>query len=72
MWKRLHLGYSCKNGDSVIMGNAIIDAEETKTNPRNIISETKSFYILLAFLLITIALWIAFSIYFYLVKCKAT
>ena len=36
---------------------------------KNIIRETKSFYILL--LLITIALLIAVSLYCYLIKCKA-
>ena len=38
---------------------------------KNIISQTKSFYILLAFLLITIALLISVSIYCYLIKYKA-
>ena len=38
---------------------------------KNIICETKSFYILLAFLLITIALLIAVSIYCYLIKYKS-
>ena len=52
------------------MCDEIIDAEETKTTPKNI-CETKSFSILLAFLLITIALLIAFSVYFCQVKCKA-
>ena len=37
----------------------------------NEICETKSFYILLVFLLITNALLIAVSIYCYLIKCKA-
>ena len=41
-----------------------------KTN-KNIVCETKSFYILLAFLLITIALLIAVSVYCYLIKHKA-
>ena len=36
----------------------------------NIIRETKSFYIFLAFLLITIALFITVSIYCYLIKYK--
>ena len=50
--------------------------EETKTiptnfNEKNIICETKSFYVLLTFLLISIALMIAVSIYFYLIKYKA-
>ena len=38
---------------------------------KNKICETKSFYILLAFLLITIALLVAVSIYCYLTKSKA-
>ena len=38
---------------------------------KNIIYEAKSFYILLAFLLITIVLLIAVSIYCYLIKHKA-
>ena len=38
---------------------------------KNIICETKSFYILLTFLLITIKLLIAISIYYYLIKDKA-
>ena len=38
---------------------------------KNIICDTKNFYIFLAFLLITIALWIAVSIYCYLIKYRA-
>ena len=38
---------------------------------KNIICETKSFYILLAFLLNTIVLLVAVSIYCYLIKYKA-
>ena len=65
---------SCENGeclasiidDSVIMCDEIIDAE-TKTipinfNERNITCKTQNFYILLAFLLITIPLLITVSI----------
>ena len=56
--------------DSVIMRDKII--EETKTfNENNIIGETKSFCILLTFLCITIALLIAVSIYYYLIKYKS-
>ena len=63
--------YSCKNGKYLasIIDNMCDDIiEETKTvttnfNERNIICETKSFYILLDFLLITIVLLIAVSIY---------
>ena len=46
--------------------------EETKTVPTNFIEKaickTQNFYILLAFFLITVALFIASSIYCYLVK----
>ena len=50
--------------------------EEAKTfitnfNEKNEIVKTKSFYILLAFLLIITALLIAVSIYCYLIKYKA-
>ena len=45
--------------------------EETKTTLKYITCETKSFYILLVFLLIKIALLIAFSIYCHLIKHKA-
>ena len=77
--------YSCKSGkylasiidDSVMTCGEIKDEKtksnnkETKTIPKNIICETKSIYILLAFLLIAIALLIAVSIFFYLRKYKA-
>ena len=78
---------SCKNGkylasitnNSVIkcdkMTNVDVEAksynEETKTIPKNIICKTKSFYILIAFSIITIVLLIVFSIYFCLIKYKA-
>ena len=55
----------------MITCDEIIDAEDTKTIPKIIIFEIKSFYILLPSLLITIALLIAFSIYFALTKYKA-
>ena len=47
--------------------------EDTKTlstnfNEKNITSKTQNFNILLSFLLITIALLIAVSIYYYLIK----
>ena len=50
--------------------------EETKTfqqilMKKNIISKTQNFYILLAFLLITIGLLTAVSIYCYLIKYRA-
>ena len=61
--------------DSGITCDEIIE-EETKTvttnfNEKNVICKTKNFYILLAFLLITIALLIPVSIYCYLIKYKA-
>ena len=55
----------------VITCDEIIDTEEAKTTPKNMICETRTLYILLALSLITIALLIAFSIYFWLIKCKA-
>ena len=77
---------SCENGkylasitdDSAIMCDEIIESynEETKTIPTNF-NEKKAnckmqnFYILLAFLLITIALLIAVSIYCYLIQYRA-
>ena len=50
--------------------------EETETTPSNFnekkaTCKTQNFYILLAFLLITIALLIAVSIYCYLIKYRA-
>ena len=67
--------------NSVITCDKIVDAlaksydKETKTfttnfNEINGICKTKKFYILLIFLLITIALLIAGSIYCYLIKYK--
>ena len=62
--------------DPAITCNEIIESydEETKTiltnfNEKIIISKTQIFYILFAFLLITIALLVAASIYCYLIKC---
>ena len=60
--------------DSVITCDEII--EETKTvatnfNEKNITSKTQNIYILLLFLLISIALVIAVSIYCYLIKYRA-
>ena len=60
--------------DSVITCDKII--EEKKTIPTNFnkkyaICKTKNFYFLLGFLLITIALLIAVSISFYLIKYKS-
>ena len=74
--------WSCKNGKNLA---SIIDdsvrtcdkfIEETKTAPtnlnnKNITCKTQHFCIFLAFLLITIALLIAVSIYCYLIKYRA-
>ena len=61
--------------DSAIICDEIIKSydEEMKTipttfNEKNIIRKTQSFYTLLTFLSITIALFIAVSIYRYLIK----
>ena len=59
----------------MITCDEIIDAE-TKTipkkfNEKNITCKTPNFYILLAFLLTTIALLMAVSIYCYLIKYRA-
>ena len=57
------------------MCNEIIKEKEKKLptnfNEKNITCKTQSFYNLLAFLLITIALLIAVSIYCYLIKYYA-
>ena len=64
--------------DSVIMCDEVIDSydKETKTIPKNFnekkaICKTQNFYVLLAFLLITIALLTAAGIYCYLIKYQA-
>ena len=64
--------------DSAITCDEIIESydDEIKTIPTSIngkkaTCETKKFHILLAFLLITIALLIAISIYCYLIKYRA-
>ena len=74
---------NCKNGkylasiidNSVITCDKIINAKTitipTNFNEKNAIYNTKNFYILLVFLLITIALLIAVSVYCYLIKYKA-
>ena len=61
--------------DSAIICDEVIESydEEIKTiltnlNEKKATSETQKFYILLAFLLITIALLTAVSIYCYLIK----
>ena len=55
----------------MITCDKIIDAEETKFNEKNITCKPQNLYILLALLLTTIALFIAFSIYCYLLKYRA-
>ena len=57
--------------NSTIIYNEIIDAEETSFNEKNINCKTQNFYILLAFLLITIASLIIDTLYCYLIKCRA-
>ena len=57
--------------DLVITCDEITDVEETNFNEKNITCKTQIFYILLAFLLITMALLIAVSIYCYLIKYRA-
>ena len=57
--------------DSVIICDEIICAEEKSFNEKNIICRTQKFYILFVFLLITITLLMAVSIYCYLIKYQA-
>ena len=64
--------------NSAITCDEIIESnnEETKFIPTNFnekkaTCKMQNFYILLAFLLITMALLIAVSIYCYLIKCRA-
>ena len=69
---------NCKNGkylanimvDSAIMCDEVIESygEETKFNEKRVTCKTENIYILLAFLLVTLALLIAVSIYCYLIK----
>ena len=54
--------------NSTITCDEIIDMEETNFNEKSIACKTQNVYILLAFLLITIAFLIAASIYCYLTK----
>ena len=73
----------CENGkylaiimdDSAITCDEITESndEETKTNfnEKKATCKMQNFYILLAFLLITIVLSISVSIYSYLIKCQA-
>ena len=71
--------------DSAIICDEVIDADaelhnvklspkddnKTNFNEKKVTCKTQNFYILLTFLLIPIALWIAVSIYFYLIKDQA-
>ena len=68
--------------DSAITSDEIIDTEAnsndeepkaipTNFNEKNITCKIQNFYILLAFLLITLALLMAVSIYYYLIKYRA-
>ena len=67
---------SCQNGkylvsimdDSVIMCNEIIYTEEKNFNEKNVTSKKKNTNILLPFILTSIRLLIAVSIYCYLIK----
>ena len=58
--------------DSTIMRNEIIEETVlTNLNEEKATCKTQNFYVLLAFLLITIALLIAVSVYSYLIKYLA-
>ena len=69
---------NCENGkylasimdDSVITCDEIINVKETNFNEKNITYRTQNVYILLVFLLTTIILLIAVSIYCYLIKYR--
>ena len=54
-----------------IICDEIINTEETNFNEKNITCKTQNFYIVLTFLLITITLLIAVSIYCYLMQYRA-
>ena len=54
-----------------IIWDEIIDVKETNFNEKNMTCKTQNLYVLLAFLLITIILLIAVSIYCYLIKYQA-
>ena len=73
--------YICENGkylagimdDSMIICDEVVKScdEKINFNKKKVTWKTQSFYILLAFLLVTIALLIAVSIYCYLIKYQA-
>ena len=57
--------------ESGIICDGIIEVKETNFNEKKVTCNMHRFYVLLAFLLLTIALLIAVSIYYYLVKYQA-
>ena len=59
---------ACTMDDSVIMCDEIIYAEETNFNEEYITCKKQNFYILLAFLFISIALLTAVNVYCSLIK----
>ena len=65
---------NCENGKYLagimdnIISDEIIEVKETNFNEKNTACKAQNFYILFAFLLITIVLLIGISIYFYLIK----
>ena len=54
--------------DSAIIHDEIINVKETNFNEETVTCKTQNVYILIVFLLLTIALLIAVSIYRYLIK----
>ena len=54
--------------DSAIIHDEIINVKETDFNEETVTCKTQNFYILIVFLLLTIALLIAVSIYCYMIK----
>ena len=54
--------------DSTIICDEIINVKERNFNEKNVTCKTKKFYILLDFLLITLALLMVVSIFCYLIK----
>ena len=58
--------------DSAIICDKVIESyKETNFNEKKAVCKTQNLYILIAFLLITITLLIAVSIYCYLIKYQA-
>ena len=53
--------------DSAIIHDEIINVKETDFNEETVTCKTQNFYILIVFLLLTIALLIAVSIYCYMI-----